>query len=1428
MKRKKVIALVSAIIIGVTSSMSMFPNTVHATETTGTISEKNLEQETGNKEETEPSEEKVDKEETYIEESKSEPNPQENTIDQIEETVIDTNEDISEAIENDEENIKEEKIINVNNGADGVEVSKRVKDTLLSVDYFTSSTIANLLAPSRFSGVDILNKRQEIAERNNIPIMSVTDEEAKKELKADNVHVMSYGESFSEIQNDIENIIQKLVENSKINQGYIGTPNEYFINKIIDNKEKLLLGLAYINRLYDFNIGSKNIKDILIYTPSYYGKEVDSLDWLIGIGASGGDILKISNNPNAYLRFIKDTITDKESLLAFLEDNKNMFEPGIKMDEWFRKTSKAIIVEKPSKTNNNALTTLYSKLSSESNLQAHILPLLTVSENSIYAISNSATITYGIVDTYVDRNLKQDNVALYNEKVEQFKQQVEKAASQQQDFIEFWYRVSKSNVQSLLSTNRLVVDSLRIYSNGAPAPSKEWSPKFGEDAAIGVKEFITPLNLYSKYFMSDGQAEGAHVRLFLAKALEERGLSTYTHELTHHLIGTVLLDNNGTRDGLEVEFYPRGLFETYELNEPILNLNLIYDHEGIERFHNGSPERFETEEDLQEYMKGIFDVIYTLDYAEANVVLKKDNADKQKWFHKLEQVLDTRKRFNQGDPNSTHQVDSVRKISLEEANDLNTIYDLIDKNIITSRYEVEGLKTTGTVAGNGYYVIPLFTSNYAGVQNNNGVSGDIMMRRQAYELLAEYGYYEGLVPYISNQYKDEAINDGRILSDEYILEKIFNGKYATMTDFKKEMFNERIEKKDQLKPVSILWKGEKVTIDTFEKLNELMTEAVESDLKNVQELPEGWNNIRAQNTQVELLKKEIFKAYLNDTNEFNESIYREVPNTKKYTVVFDKNAIDAIGTMDTQSFEFSKEQALNENNFTRDGYSFKEWRDKNGNIYGDREIVNNLVDKDGGSITLYAQWVPIQYQVNFNKNNSNATGTMENQIMLYDKEYKLSKNKFELKGYTFKGWATTSSGEVKYKDQEIISKLTTDANKPIELYAVWSKNQEIINSAPTINATDKVLTVGDKFDPLDGVTAKDNEDGPITLTKANVIANNVNMNVPGRYNVTYKVIDKQGSTTVKTINVVVNPKKEKPFSSLRLGGRDRYNTAIEIAKKFQDGKMLDNVVIANALDFPDALSGSALASSLNAPILLTYTKYTPKTSTIEYIKSNLKKEGTVYLLGGTGVVPDGYVNELKAAGFSKFVRLGGRDRYDTNLEIVNKMKVKEGTPIFIANSTSFADSLSASPISAAKGIPIFLSFKDHMPEKTMNAIKKIKPSKIYVVGGNGVISDGLANQLSNIAPVTRLGGRDRYDTCLAINKHFNLDTENAVIASGLDFPDALTGSVLAAKLNAPIILLPSRDGEKQKTYIDSTRMRNLYILGGNGIITDTMVNQLKK
>lgn len=180
-------------------------------------------------------------------------------------------------------------------------------------------------------------------------------------------------------------------------------------------------------------------------------------------------------------------------------------------------------------------------------------------------------------------------------------------------------------------------------------------------------------------------------------------------------------------------------------------------------------------------------------------------------------------------------------------------------------------------------------------------------------------------------------------------------------------------------------------------------------------------------------------AYINDTDDFKESIYNEKAQVKKYTVSFDKNATDATGTMAAQEFEHGKEQVLSKNQFERIGYDFIGWKDINGNIYTDQQMVNNLVAENDGQITLFAQWKPIEYQVKFHKNHSNAVGTMENQKMVYDQSYQLNKNEFTLDGYEFKGWATSPNGQVVYKDEEIVTKLTDKSNHIIDLYSIWEK-----------------------------------------------------------------------------------------------------------------------------------------------------------------------------------------------------------------------------------------------------------------------------------------------------------------------------------------------------------------------------------------------------
>ncbi len=755
----------------------------------------------------------------------------------------------------------------------GETVSQNTAAELRAVKYENNETIVSMLAPSRYLNYEISNKKLEISNRDKIPLKEVTDEQAKKELNQDNVKAMSFEESFAEVQANIDGIIQKVVDST---DGAESKGAAFYTNKILQNKEKLLLGFTYLNRLYNFEMGGNNLRDALLYEskPFSYPQNIfDVLDWLIYIGNSKGDVLRMPNNANVFgYNKLFGSVTSATSLDAFLEEYRKKWIPNTSMDEWFLQESPAFIVENSSAWDQKN-TGIYRRLYDNAEFRSYILPLLTVSEDSIYMIANSATITFGIVDCYIDRNLKADP-ARYGELREKFRQQMKQAAKQQSAFIDFWHRIATPEQKGNFSSNRVVLDSLRID----PDTTVQWSDKFGKNASQGVREFITPLNLYGSYMFADGVAEGTGIRYYVSKALTERGLATYAHELTHILVSEAMLNGYGSRDGMLAEVYTRGMFEPYELNDPpAINLNLIYDRLAVsDRYHNGQPERFQSEADLKDYMSGILDVVYTLDYAEADVILAKTPEEKKKWFHKLEQIEDSEVRDNKGQKTTGHNLDLIKELSLDEAKNLNTIDDLIRGNIIASRYEVDGTKTTGTVKKNGYYVVPLFSANYAGVQNDKGVSGDITIRRHAFELLAEYGYYGGMVPYISNQYKEAAAGDNTILSDKYILNKISGGTYKTMTDFKKAMFQRRIERVNQLKPVTITWNNQTVTISSFDKLLQMMKDAVESDLKNVTAMPGGANNIRAHSTQTELLKQQIFKAYLLQTNDFSNTIYGDL------------------------------------------------------------------------------------------------------------------------------------------------------------------------------------------------------------------------------------------------------------------------------------------------------------------------------------------------------------------------------------------------------------------------------------------------------------------------------------------------------------------------------------------------------------------------
>jgi putative cell wall-binding protein len=284
----------------------------------------------------------------------------------------------------------------------------------------------------------------------------------------------------------------------------------------------------------------------------------------------------------------------------------------------------------------------------------------------------------------------------------------------------------------------------------------------------------------------------------------------------------------------------------------------------------------------------------------------------------------------------------------------------------------------------------------------------------------------------------------------------------------------------------------------------------------------------------------------------------------------------------------------------------------------------------------------------------------------------------------------------------------------------------------------------------------------------------------------------------------------------------RLNTMFDMANELNSGT-LDNVVIASGTGFADALSGTVLASKLKAPILF---MNTPDDAQVyEYVNTNLKKGGRVYILGGEGSISSEISDKFIESGFI-VDRLGGTDRYDTCSQVNDQLNVAQGTPVIIVSGENFPDALSISSVAAIKGYPILLTESNSIPAQTISQLNKIKPSKIYVIGGSGVISDDTFNTLKSYSSdVSRIFGADRYETSLNIAKTFtdisNNSNSTLVLATGTDFKDALAGSTVAAKYGAPILLIGS-DITNAEDYIKTSAFKNLIILGDtNSISSDT-------
>ena len=287
------------------------------------------------------------------------------------------------------------------------------------------------------------------------------------------------------------------------------------------------------------------------------------------------------------------------------------------------------------------------------------------------------------------------------------------------------------------------------------------------------------------------------------------------------------------------------------------------------------------------------------------------------------------------------------------------------------------------------------------------------------------------------------------------------------------------------------------------------------------------------------------------------------------------------------------------------------------------------------------------------------------------------------------------------------------------------------------------------------------------------------------------------------------------LTTTRLAGTSRTLTAVQISKEgWPDGS--NAVVLTRGDDFPDALAGSTLAAAFDSPILLTNKDVLSPETELEINRLN---PTTVYILGSPGAVSNYIEDSLKSKGY-EVTRLAGSTRYETAASIASYLK-DEGklpsTKAIIAYAHNFPDALAISSWAAHNGVPILLSNTNSIPNATSTALSTLGITDTIIVGSPGVISSTVESSLPR--PI-RYGGANRYETSVKISEGLGLDTNSIFITTGLNFPDALAGSALAAKTGSAIVLADSKLDASITSFLTKNLgiVKNVFVLDSAGVV----------
>ncbi|MFM0772714.1 ZmpA/ZmpB/ZmpC family metallo-endopeptidase [Streptococcus suis] len=716
------------------------------------------------------------------------------------------------------------------------------------------------------------------ASKEVLDVLGLTDSPNDYAIK----ELLFLKESFGKVKANIRQHLRDLLVSNHAISLTSQVTEDYTFNYIKDNKVQLLLGLAYMDRWYNIQFGETNAKEWMTKKADFFGNSASSLKQLMTLGDLGSGALKPNNNFALGSQLIAKPAVNGD-LFAYLEAYRKRFAPEMSDSDWFKSATKANIIEtnstvdevraKQEDANNKKYSNrFYDKLKSDTwSFKEMALILLTMPERNIFVLTDMANTLIG----------SYDNQSGSSEEIEKA---IAKTAKTWAGHADYLYRILPQEHKEKMFRQIITWDNRRLKGSWRPVDS------LSSRDVPSMKDFYMPLG-YSFPYGTGATAQSDLKDIFYsnADAIGNEGARIYTHELTHVADDDTFLLGHGRRSSMEFEVYARGLFETINwFDQDILGFNTIYDFSEYEknsygrRLTNLNPERFQSTQDLENYMRGYLDVVYTLDYLEAEAVFNLSgnnslNSARRNWFNKLD----------------TKEGNAAWIEKFRRAAQFKTIDELIDNGMVSRRsYDPDGHSDNELFPGNSYLTVNALNPIYGAMNNNGSSRNEYEFRKIAFELLAEKGYENGFVPYLSNQYKAElgqADPAGRI-SDNQLISKITNGIYADSKAFRKEMFKRRKDRLELLKPVQVLGKSDgegyfyegSQTLNSVQDIRKLMKEAVEYDAHRTlyasqKPYASQANGYNKTDSRVYSLKAALLNGYLRATDDFRQSIYKDTP-----------------------------------------------------------------------------------------------------------------------------------------------------------------------------------------------------------------------------------------------------------------------------------------------------------------------------------------------------------------------------------------------------------------------------------------------------------------------------------------------------------------------------------------------------------------------